>query len=138
MAGGRWQDSLGDNRRGLSALSSSWRRSDTGPCGCGRALVAWVRTHDVANGPRVAVAGACFCDRITVLPTRTRILLLQHPREERVAIGTARMALLALPNSRRRVGLDFSGDPRDVALRDALYAALKARRCRIVPELIAS
>jgi len=37
-----------------------------------------------------------------------------------------------------RMGLDFSGDPRDVALRDALYAALKARRCRIVPELIAS
>jgi DTW domain-containing protein YfiP len=59
----------------------------------------------------VAVAGACFCDRITVLPTRTRILLLQHPREERVAIGTARMASLALPNSRRRVGLDFSADP---------------------------
>jgi DTW domain-containing protein YfiP len=46
-----------------------------------------------------------------MLPTRTRILLLQHPREEHVAIGTARMALLALPNSQRRVGLDFTGDP---------------------------
>jgi len=79
--------------------------------GCGRALVAWVRTHDIADGPRVAVAGACFCDRITVLPTQTRILLLQHPREQHVAIGTARMALLALPNSRHRVGLDFSRDP---------------------------
>ena len=61
--------------------------------GCGRALVT------------------CFCDRITVLPTRTRILLLQHPREHRVAIGTARMAQLALPNSRLRVGLDFADDP---------------------------
>jgi len=45
-----------------------------------------------------------------MLPTRTRILLLQHPREQRVAIGTARMAQLALPNSRLRVGLDFSED----------------------------
>ena len=61
--------------------------------GCGRALVT------------------CFCDRITILPTRTRILLLQHPREQRVAIGTARMAQLALPNSRLRVGLDFAEDP---------------------------
>jgi DTW domain-containing protein YfiP len=60
--------------------------------GCGRALVT------------------CFCDRITVLPTRTRILLLQHPREQRVAIGTARMARLALPNSQLRVGLDFAED----------------------------
>ncbi len=58
-----------------------------------------------------ALAGACFCDRITVLPTRTRILLLQHSRERRVAIGTARMAQLALPNSRLRVGLNFAEDP---------------------------
>jgi DTW domain-containing protein YfiP len=45
------------------------------------------------------------------MPTRTRILLLQHPRERRVAIGTARMAQLALPNSRLRVGLKFADDP---------------------------
>jgi DTW domain-containing protein YfiP len=78
--------------------------------GCGRALVAWVRANGSAAASQVAVAGSCFCDRITVLPTRTRILLLQHPRERRVAIGTARMALLALPNSRRRVGVDFAED----------------------------
>jgi DTW domain-containing protein YfiP len=64
---------------------------------CGRALVT------------------CFCDRITVLPTRTRILLLQHPRERRVAIGTARMAQLALPGSRLRVGIDFAADPEVMA-----------------------
>jgi DTW domain-containing protein YfiP len=70
-----------------------------------------VRTDESADASPVAVAGSCFCDRITVLPTRTRILLLQHPREKRVAIGTARMAHLALPNSRLRVGLDFAEDP---------------------------
>ena len=63
-----------------------------------------------------ALAGACFCDRITVLATRTRILLLQHPRERHVAIGTARMAQLALPNSRLRVGLDFAEDPEVLAV----------------------
>jgi DTW domain-containing protein len=46
-----------------------------------------------------------------VLPTRTRILLLQHARERRVGIGTARMAHLALPQSVLRVGVDFSADP---------------------------
>jgi CubicO group peptidase (beta-lactamase class C family) len=38
-----------------------------------------------------------------------------------------------------RMGLVFTGDPRDIALRDALYTALKSRpRQRLVPELIAS
>ena len=55
--------------------------------------------------------GACFCDRVTILPTRTRILILQHPREHRVAIGTARMAHRALPNSKLRVGVHFAHDP---------------------------
>jgi DTW domain-containing protein YfiP len=74
-----------------------------------------VPSGESADAPRVAVAGACFCDRITVLKTRTRILLLQHPREHRVAIGTARMAQLALPNSRLRVGVNFAEDPEVVA-----------------------
>ncbi len=59
----------------------------------------------------------CVCARITVLPSRTRILLLQHARERRVGIGTARMAHLALPSSTLRVGVDFSADP---AVRAAL------------------
>lgn len=54
---------------------------------------------------------SCFCAQLQVLPTRTQVLLLQHPRERRMAIGTARMAHLSLPNSRLRVGTDFSIDP---------------------------
>lgn len=38
-------------------------------------------------------------------------MLLQHPRERHVAVGTARMAHLALPNSVLRLGTDFSTDP---------------------------
>ncbi|MDB4968087.1 MAG: hypothetical protein JWN44_3776 [Myxococcales bacterium] len=53
----------------------------------------------------------CYCAHLPRLPTRTRVLVLQHPRESRVGIGTARMAQLALPNSELRVGIDFSADP---------------------------
>lgn len=58
----------------------------------------------------------CYCAQLPRLPTRTRVLVLQHPRERRVGIGTARMAQLALPNSLLRVGIDFAGDPIVAAL----------------------
>jgi DTW domain-containing protein YfiP len=48
--------------------------------------------------------------------TRTRVVFLQHPRERYVAIGTARMAHLALPNSELHLGVDFSGHARLEAL----------------------
>lgn len=53
----------------------------------------------------------CYCAHIHTLPTRTRVVLLQHPRERHVGVNTARMAHLALPNSLLRLGLDFSVDP---------------------------
>ena len=48
--------------------------------------------------------------------SRTRVVFLQHPRERRVAIGTARMAHLSLPNSELHIGVDFSGHARLEAL----------------------
>ena len=65
----------------------------------------------------------CVCSHITILPSRTRVLLLQHPREHRVGVGTARLAHLALPSSTLRVGLDFGGDP---VVRAALAGAAPA------------
>jgi DTW domain-containing protein YfiP len=53
----------------------------------------------------------CYCAELASLPTRTRVVVLQHPRERKVGIGTARMAHLALPGSVLRVGVDFSDDP---------------------------
>ncbi len=53
----------------------------------------------------------CYCAQLPRLPTRTQVLVLQHPRERRVGIGTARMAQLALPNSVLRVGIHFAEDP---------------------------
>jgi DTW domain-containing protein len=45
------------------------------------------------------------------------VLLLQHPRERHVPIGTARLAHLCLPRSELRVGVDFDDD---AAVRAAL------------------
>lgn len=52
----------------------------------------------------------CYCAHLVSLPTRTRVLLLQHPRERDVPIGTARLAHLCLPGSQLRVGVDFDDD----------------------------
>jgi DTW domain-containing protein len=50
------------------------------------------------------------CEAVVRIATRTRIVILQHPRERNVPIGTARLAELAFPNSARHVGVDFSND----------------------------
>ncbi|HEY3447082.1 MAG TPA: tRNA-uridine aminocarboxypropyltransferase [Myxococcales bacterium] len=54
----------------------------------------------------------CYCAQLPSVRTRTRVVLLQHPRESRVPIGTARMASLCLTGSQFFVGLDFSADAR--------------------------
>jgi DTW domain-containing protein YfiP len=59
----------------------------------------------------------CFCRNLPTLETRTKVLILQHPREEFMPIGTARMASLCLPGSRLLVGTSFESEP-------ALQAAL--------------
>ncbi len=53
----------------------------------------------------------CYCAHLTSVETKTRVVLLQHPREEDMAIGTARMASLCLPNSELHVGVDFQTSP---------------------------
>jgi DTW domain-containing protein len=51
---------------------------------------------------------ACYCAHVSPIDTRTRLVLLQHPRERDVAIGTAHMASLCLTNSELHVGIDWS------------------------------
>ena len=53
----------------------------------------------------------CYCEHLTSIATKTHVVLLQHPREEDMAIGTARMASLCLPNSELHVGVRFDGLP---------------------------
>lgn len=58
--------------------------------------------------PRVA----CYCAHVTPIETRTRVVVLQHPRERRKAIGTARIAALCLPAAEILVGFEFEHDRR--------------------------
>ena len=52
----------------------------------------------------------CYCAALPRLETRTRVVILQHPRERDMPIGTARMASLCLPNSELHVGVRWE-DP---------------------------
>lgn len=54
---------------------------------------------------------ACWCDPSSVQRTQAELVLLQHPRESRNPIGTARMAHLGVQDSKLRVGVRFAEDP---------------------------
>jgi DTW domain-containing protein YfiP len=53
----------------------------------------------------------CFCAALVPLATKTRVLILQHPRERDVGINTARIARLGLAGAILRSDVDFSDDP---------------------------
>ncbi|MFC1642395.1 tRNA-uridine aminocarboxypropyltransferase [Myxococcota bacterium] len=79
--------------------------------------VRYLSRSDPASGrsPRSVCARcrrpltACYCRYLTSLPTKTRVVLLQHPRERGRAIGTAHMASLCLPQAELCVGVDWRG-----------------------------
>jgi DTW domain-containing protein YfiP len=74
--------------------------------------------HANVTEPRAVCSGCarpervCVCAEVVRVPTRTRVVILQHPRESSVPIGTARIAELALPNAERHVGVDFTSSAR--------------------------
>lgn len=49
----------------------------------------------------------CVCDRLAPLPTRARVLVLQHPQEAREALGSAPLLAHALPGAIVRTGLSW-------------------------------
>jgi len=53
----------------------------------------------------------CWCPHVPRLETRTRVVVLQHPRERDMPIGTARMAHLCLPGSELHVGVSWDDSP---------------------------
>lgn len=68
----------------------------------------------------------CLCELIPQLPSRTRLLILQHPSEVRHALNTARLAALGLSNAELRVGERFEDLP-------ALLAQPGYRACLLFP-----
>lgn len=67
----------------------------------------------VCNRP----SSVCLCGLIDPFDTRTRFVILMHPKEARKEkSGTGRLCHLALRNSRLLVGVDFTNDPEVNAL----------------------
>lgn len=58
----------------------------------------------------------CYCGKLNHVETGTHVVFLQHPRERRVPVSTARMAHLSLPNSELHHGVEFEDDARIRAL----------------------
>jgi len=63
----------------------------------------------VPSGQSEARTG-CWCQNLVAQKTRAQFVLLQHPREARNPMGTARMAHLSLEGSRLLAGIDFSAN----------------------------
>ena len=64
-----------------------------------------------ASAPACPTCGkppaVCVCDRVRPLASRTRVVILQHPREEDVALGTATLVTRSLPRATIVVGLSW-------------------------------
>ena len=64
-------------------------------------------------------ATVCYCAALTRIETATRVVILQHPRERDMPIGTARMASLCLPHAELHVGVRWDASaPLAAALAD--------------------
>jgi DTW domain-containing protein len=50
-------------------------------------------------------ATVCYCPLVTRLATRTKVVILQHPRERDMPVNTARIASLCLPDAELHVGM---------------------------------
>lgn len=86
--------------------------------------------------PRVV----CICAHIHPIETRTRVIVLQHPRESEVPINTIRIARLVVPSMQLFVGVEFDQDRAlDAALSDPghppilLFPGPNARDLRTEP-----
>jgi tRNA-uridine aminocarboxypropyltransferase len=55
-------------------------------------------------------ATVCYCSALPRIDTATRVVILQHPRERDMPIGTARMASLCLPQAELHVGVRWVSD----------------------------
>jgi DTW domain-containing protein len=61
-------------------------------------------------------ASTCYCQEVRPVRPGFEVVLLQHPRERRKGIGTARMVHLSIPGSRLIVGERFEENPEVASL----------------------
>jgi DTW domain-containing protein YfiP len=66
-------------------------------------------SEPVERCPRCGKSPAiCVCDRIVEMPTTIRVLVLRHPQEDDVALGTAPLLALSLPRASVATGLSWA------------------------------
>jgi DTW domain-containing protein YfiP len=76
-----------------------------------------LKTPDPSPAPRQVCErcfrprSVCFCADLVPVVTKTQVVILQHPRERDVGIGTVRLARLGLAGCQVRRDVDFSEDP---------------------------
>lgn len=51
---------------------------------------------------------ACVCDRIVQYETERRVLILQHPQEQDMLLGTAQLLTASLPKAKIVIGLSWA------------------------------
>ncbi len=65
----------------------------------------------VNDTPRCATCNrptaACVCDRVVSLPTKRRVLILQHPQEKDALLGSAQILTAMLPKAKLVIGLSW-------------------------------
>jgi len=66
----------------------------------------------------------CVCAELAPVASRTRVVILQHPREARLAICSAWLTRLALENAELHHGFHFAGHDHVMALAASPGAAL--------------
>jgi len=113
-------------RRSVSAKrrrSEDRRTTARGYTTCLRALSGRGKTgpHVTTASPETAPramcfrcfrpASVCYCDAVPRVVAKTPVVILQHPRERFMPIGTARMASLCLAGSELVVGTELDDHP---------------------------
>lgn len=58
---------------------------------------------DVCRRPR----NVCVCDRVVSYPSERRVLILQHPQEQDVLLGSAQIVMASLPKAKLVIGLSW-------------------------------
>ena len=50
---------------------------------------------------------ACVCDRVVSYPTERRVLILQHPQEQDMLLGSVQIVVASLPKAKLVIGLSW-------------------------------
>ena len=80
----------------------------------------------------------CLCDVISVAPNRTRVLILQHPDEQKHPLNTGRLAVLGLTQAQLWVGEHFSSLQAFISTFESAFLLFPAQEQHLTQPLTAT